>query len=207
MEGETTRGRNDSGRNDSGRMGKWAKRPVTNLPWSREKSKYLFPPAPGFYADGIFILFMHFAADNIHLTDKISLHRTYWLVFIGGESGDINYFLPSIISVAKYTTKIQIPSAQKPGACWNESLRFFCCPKYLQKTAEPGKMRLGSFYKSTKLNLSYTFWLGWAMVLGSFQYRGVLLLLHIVGQGPAVLAAGAGRVGYIFFYFSSVFHF
>ena len=24
----------------------------------------------------------------------------------------------------------------------------------------------------------------------------VLLLLHIVGQGPAVLAAGAGRVGY-----------
>ena len=36
------------------------------------------------------------------------------------------------------------------------------------------------------------------MVLGSFQCRGVLLLLHIVGQGPAVLAAGAGRVGYIF---------
>ena len=27
-------------------------------------------------------------------------------------------------------------------------------------------------------------WLGWAMVLGSFQSRGVLLLLHIVGQGP-----------------------
>ena len=37
------------------------------------------------------------------------------------------------------------------------------------------------------------------MVLGSFQCRGVLLLLHIVGQGPAVLAAGAGRVGYIFY--------
>ena len=34
----------------------------------------------------------------------------------------------------------------------------------------------------------------------SFQCRGVLLLLHIVGQGPAVLATGAGRVGYIFFY-------
>ena len=45
------------------------------------------------------------------------------------------------------------------------------------------------------------------MVLGSFQCRGVLLLLHIVGQGPAVLAAGAGRVGYIFLYFSSIFHF
>ena len=46
-----------------------------------------------------------------------------------------------------------------------------------------------------------------AMVLGSFQCRGVLLLLHIVGQGPAVLAAGAGRVGYIFFYFSYIFPF
>ena len=40
------------------------------------------------------------------------------------------------------------------------------------------------------------------MVLGSFQ-RGVLLLLHIVGQGPAVLAAGAARVDYIFLY---IFH-
>ena len=39
------------------------------------------------------------------------------------------------------------------------------------------------------------------MVLGSFQCRGVLLLLHIVGQGPAVLAAGAGRMGYIFYIF------
>ena len=38
-------------------------------------------------------------------------------------------------------------------------------------------------------------WLGWAMALGSFQCRGVLLLLHIVGQVPAVLAAGMGRMG------------
>ena len=38
------------------------------------------------------------------------------------------------------------------------------------------------------------------MVLGSFQCRGILLLLHIVGQGPAVLAAGVGRVGYMFIY-------
>ena len=38
------------------------------------------------------------------------------------------------------------------------------------------------------------------MVLGSFQCRGVLLLLHIVGQGPAVLP-GVGRVGYIFYIF------
>ena len=32
-------------------------------------------------------------------------------------------------------------------------------------------------------------WLGWAMVMGSFQCRSVLLLWHTVGQGPAVLAA------------------
>ena len=36
------------------------------------------------------------------------------------------------------------------------------------------------------------------MVLGSFQCWGVLLLWLIVGQGPAVLAAGAGRVGCFF---------
>ena len=36
-------------------------------------------------------------------------------------------------------------------------------------------------------------WLGRAMVLGS-----ILLLRHMVGQGPAVLAAGAGRVGCFF---------
>ena len=44
-------------------------------------------------------------------------------------------------------------------------------------------------------------WLGRAMVLGSFQCRGILLLWHMVGQGPALLAAGAGRVGCIFFFF------
>ena len=43
------------------------------------------------------------------------------------------------------------------------------------------------------------------MVLGNFQCRGVLLLVHIVGQGPAVLAAGAGRVGYMFYIFH-IFH-
>ena len=43
------------------------------------------------------------------------------------------------------------------------------------------------------------------MVLGSFQCRGVLLHLHIVGQGPAVLAAGAGWVG--FFFFVCLFYF
>ena len=39
------------------------------------------------------------------------------------------------------------------------------------------------------------------MVLGSFQCRDVLLLWHMVGQGPAVLAAGAGWVGCVLFIF------
>ena len=58
-----------------------------------------------------------------------------------------------------------------------------------------------AFLKSSNNRLpsgEYPGWLGWAMVLSSFQCRGVLLLLHIVGQGLAVLAAGAGRVGYMF---------
>ena len=43
---------------------------------------------------------------------------------------------------------------------------------------------------------------------GSFQCRGVLLLWHMVGQGPAVLAAGAGRVDcFIFLFFISSFLF
>ena len=46
-------------------------------------------------------------------------------------------------------------------------------------------------------------WLGRAMVLGSFQCRGVLLLWHMVGQGTAVLAAGAGWVGYVLYFFKS----
>ena len=62
-------------------------------------------------------------------------------------------------------------------------------------------MRKPVFVVSDQLRLSG--WLGWVMVLGSFQCRGVLLLLHVVGQGPAVFAGGAGLVGYIFFYFSS----
>ena len=40
-------------------------------------------------------------------------------------------------------------------------------------------------------------WLGRAMVVGSFQCQGVLLLWHMVGQGPTMLAAG--RNGWAFF--------
>ena len=36
------------------------------------------------------------------------------------------------------------------------------------------------------------------MVLGSFQCRGVLLLWHMVGQGPAVLAAVVGWPSCVF---------
>ena len=44
------------------------------------------------------------------------------------------------------------------------------------------------------------------MVLGNFQCRGVPLLWHMVGQGPAVRAAGAVRVGCFFFLFFFSFH-
>ena len=49
-------------------------------------------------------------------------------------------------------------------------------------------------------------WLGRAMVLGSFQCRGVVRLWHMVGQGPAVLAAGAARVKFLFFISSLLPH-
>ena len=39
--------------------------------------------------------------------------------------GDIHDFLPGKISVLKYTAIIKTSSAQKPGACGNESLCFF----------------------------------------------------------------------------------
>ena len=48
-------------------------------------------------------------------------------------------------------------------------------------------------------------WLGRAMVLGSFKCRSVLLLWHMVGQGFAVLEAGAGWVGYVLLFFNLVY--
>ena len=62
-----------------------------------------------------------------------------------------------------------------------------------------GEQKVPQSHELTQIKTSG--WLGWAKVLGSFQCRGVLLLLHIVGQGPAVLAAGAGWVGYMFYIF------
>ena len=60
------------------------------------------------------------------------------------------------------------------------------------------------FVSYAHINLCHFFssrWMGWVLVLGSFQCQGILLLLHIVGQGPAVLSELAGRVGYIFYIF------
>ena len=48
-------------------------------------------------------------------------------------------------------------------------------------------------------------WLSRAMVLGSFQCRGILLLRHMVGQGPAMLAAGAWSVGCLIFFFRLIY--
>ena len=68
------------------------------------------------------------------------------------------------------------------------------------------------FFQENAINLHVEYyrkrgWLGRAMVLGSFQCRGVLLLRHMVVQGPTVLAAGAGRVGWFFFFLFFFFFF
>ena len=56
-------------------------------------------------------------------------------------------------------------------------------------------------------NKKLTWVVGSAMVLGSFQCRSVLLLWHMVGQGPAVLAVLAAGVGWVdcFFFLYIVF--
>ena len=76
------------------------------------------------------------------------------------------------------------------------------------------KVSKGRKTPTQQLQLFPPGWLGWAMVLGSFQCWGVLLLLHVVGQGSALLAAGVGRGGgglyfYIFHlsFFSNVLSF
>ena len=51
-------------------------------------------------------------------------------------------------------------------------------------------------------SLAYSLWLGRSMVLGSLQCLGVLLFGVIVGQIPAVLAAGAGWDGWLHCFFS-----
>ena len=50
-------------------------------------------------------------------------------------------------------------------------------------------------------------WLGWAMVLGSFQCRGVLLLLHTVGQDLLCLQHVWDGWAIFVLYFLSIFHF
>ena len=45
------------------------------------------------------------------------------------------------------------------------------------------------------------------MVLGSFQCRGILILWHMIGHEPVVLAAGVERMAglLVFFFFLFVF--
>ena len=57
------------------------------------------------------------------------------------------------------------------------------------------KVILNERHYSDNLLFQINGWLGRAIVLDSLQCRGVLLLRHMVGQRPVVLAAGAGRVG------------
>ena len=45
--------------------------------------------------------------------------------------GDIDDFLSGKISVLKCTAIIKTSSSQEPGACGNESLCFFYCPRGL----------------------------------------------------------------------------
>ena len=87
---------------------------------------------------------------------------------------------------------------------WSNGARKLSVPRCLLET---GMGKVGCFYfLLSHLFISYlsffsliswsrpdmTGWLGRAMILGTFQCQGVLLLWHIVGQGPAVLIAGAG---------------
>ena len=43
-----------------------------------------------------------------------------------------------------------------------------------------------------------------SMVLDSFQCRGVLLLWHMIGKGPVVLAAGVGQLFIYICFISSI---
>ena len=86
-----------------------------------------------------------------------------------------------------------------------EYLRRFIIPKLLQClrcSHLNDSIRSIKFYPSSCWNVLGALFSPRAMVLGSFQFRGVLLLWPIVGQGPAVLIAGAGQVGcfYVFFF-------
>ena len=71
---------------------------------------------------------------------------------------------------------------------WDIEIEFFTKTRYCK-------------YSKISNTKKETGWLGWVMVLGSFQCWGILLLLHIVGQGPAVLAAGMGWVAIFFIFF------
>ena len=58
-------------------------------------------------------------------------------------------------------------------------------------------------YSNLSVYIYNSGWLGRAMVLGSFQYRGVLLLWHMVGQGACYACSRCGTGGLFFIFFIS----
>ena len=80
----------------------------------------------------------------------------------------------------------------------NTALQFHFISKALTKTIQIWWWSMWYWGHIFPITVYISGWLGQAMVLGSFPCQGFLLLLHIVGQGPAVLAAGAGQVGCFF---------
>ena len=101
------------------------------------------------------------------------------------------------------------PAACVCMKCWVGTYYYFVTfiylifPFFLHVWGDSLTYEGGGGSKSLCTNATITGWLGWAMVLGSFQCQGVLLLLHIVGQGPAVLAAMFWTGGLYFLHFSS----
>ena len=84
-------------------------------------------------------------------------------------------------------------------------MRAFLCPSSQSRisvqNAYYASVRIYNAFNGKPIKAPMRGWLGRAMVLGSFQCRGVLLLWHMVGHGPAVPAAGAGRGWFFFFVF------
>ena len=87
-----------------------------------------------------------------------------------------------------------LSAVQKPLSKVSKNFELgFPVPKYESKAG-------GAGLRNTRPQACTTAVVGRAMVLGSFQCRGVLLPWHMVGQGPDVLAAGAGRVACFFLF-------
>ena len=112
-------------------------------------------------------------------------------------SDNVYFFIPNIVQSTLFSEQHPLFDARDNNKS-NQTYFYKSSVRFTTASAFPFSC---PFYPNRLVHITQSGWLGWAMVLGSFQCRGVLLLLHIVGQGPAVLAAGVGRVGYIFYNF------